>query len=67
MYESSTNVNDYVDLTNGERRQRVGDLFKIAPGPVMKKLVTRDDNWKLRKYTLEKQGQRIEKNVARVQ
>lgn len=66
VYESSTDDDEYTDPETGEKRQRVGYLFRRAPGPMMERFVTADDTWKLNKYSLVSQVRRAEKSVARV-
>lgn len=67
VVHSSSSADEYeVNPDTGEKRQRVGFLFKTAPRPVLPDFLTADDQWKLDGCTISKRLKRVERVAGQV-
>lgn len=61
IYVSSSEDEYEVNPETGERRRRVGFLFKAAPRPIFPGFLTADDQWKLDGCTFQRRAERAER------
>lgn len=61
VYSSSSEDEYEVNPLTGERRQRVGRLFKTAPGSVLTGFLTEDDRWKLEGCDFQRRMKRADR------
>ena len=62
VVHSDSSADEYEDNpTSGERRQRVGFLYRTAPRQVLPNFLTPDDQWKLEGCSLSKRFKRVER------
>ncbi|WOG83103.1 hypothetical protein DCAR_0102277 [Daucus carota subsp. sativus] len=67
VVHSSSSGDEYEDNPEtGERRKRVGFLFRTAPRPLLPNLLTKDDQWKLEGCSVQKRGRRAERAAGLV-
>lgn len=64
---SGSSSDEYeVHPETGEKRRRVGFLFKTAPRPILPNFLTADDEWKLEGCTIPKRLKRVERVAGMV-
>lgn len=62
IVHTSSSEDDYEeDPESGEKRKRVGFLFRTAPHPLLPNFLTDDDQWKLEGCPLHKRVKRVER------
>lgn len=61
VYSSSSEDEYEVHPETGERRRRVGYLFKTTPRPLLQNLLTDDDQWKLDGCSFPRRAERAER------
>lgn len=66
VHTSSSSDEYEVNPGTGDKRQRVGFLFRTAPRPVLPDFLTPDDQWKLEGCTMSKRLKRMERAAGMV-